>query len=343
MIRLSNLTRRYGELVAVNSVSLEIPSDAIYGIIGKSGAGKSTLVRLISLLEKADSGEIRYGDRRVDDLSPEGLIAQRRRIGMIFQNFNLFSSRSAAGNVAYPLEISGVPRREIAPRVAELLSLVGLADRGDAPVSTLSGGQKQRVAIARALAVRPDILFCDEATSALDPQTTRSILELLKRLQREMSLSVVMITHQMEVVRDACDFVAVLDEGRVVETGKVADVFAEPQAAITREFLSNLAPMDDAARPNPATSGKLGREDLVRWSSEGGEFTLRFRGGLTGEPVLSRLSRKFDVEFNVRAGGVQDVGGTPVGSLVVDFSGEGAEVRKALDYLASQGVIVEEN
>jgi D-methionine transport system ATP-binding protein len=346
MIRLANLTRTYQDLTAVNNVSLEIPSNAIYGIIGKSGAGKSTLVRLISLLEKADSGEIWYDAARVDGLSGDDLIARRRKIGMIFQNFNLFSSRTAEGNIAYPLEISGMTRKDIKPRVDEMLEVVGLSGRGDAPISTLSGGQKQRVAIARALAVRPEILFCDEATSALDPQTTRSILDLLKSLQREMNLSIVMITHQMEVVRDACSLVAVLDEGSVVEQGAVTDIFANPKTRITREFLSHLNPMDGAARV-PAKSGtdepdQTPPRDLVRWSAEGGEYTLRFRGDLTGEPVLSRLSREFNIEFNIRAGGVQNVAGTAVGTLVADLSGDPAEVARAIEYLARQGVIVEE-
>ena len=348
MIRLRDLTRKYQSLTAVNSVSLDIPSNTIYGIIGKSGAGKSTLVRLISLLEKADGGEIWYGDARVDNLDQEGLTARRHRIGMIFQNFNLFSSRTAAGNIAYPLEISGTPKKEIDERVAELLSVVGLADRGDAPISTLSGGQKQRVAIARALAVKPEILFCDEATSALDPQTTRSILDLLKRLQKEMNLSIVMITHQMEVVRDACQEVAVLDEGRVVESGPVTDIFTNPKARITREFLAHLNPMEGAAVSGlqgapDGGEGTASCPDLVRWSREGGAYTLRFRGDLTGEPVLSRLSRLFEIEFNIRAGGVQDVGGTAVGTLIVDLTGKPDEVGRAVEYLSREGIIVEEN
>lgn len=354
MIKLERLTRTYNTLKAVDSVSLEIPSNTIYGIIGKSGAGKSTLVRLISLLEKPDAGEIWYGSDRVDSLPFDDLIARRRKIGMIFQNFNLFSSRTAAGNIAYPLEISGAPKKEIAVRVEELLGIVGLAGRGDAPISTLSGGQKQRVAIARALAVRPEILFCDEATSALDPQTTRSILELLKKLQREMNLSIVMITHQMEVVRDACDFVAVLDNGRIAEQGAVTDIFANPKTTVTRDFLSHLNPMDGLRDASPAGGSadapdEAGSEaarscpDLVRWSEEGGAYTLRFRGSLTGEPVLSKLSRLFDIEFNIRAGGVQDVRGTAVGTLIVDLVGSDSEVRKAVAHLEAAGIVVEES
>lgn len=329
-----HLNRTYGDLHAVHEISLDIPSNTIYGIIGKSGAGKSTLVRLISLLERPDGGEIFYDDRRVDNLPKEDLIAQRRKIGMIFQNFNLFSSRNAAENIAYPLEISGVPKHEITKRVAELLDLVGLSGRDKAPISTLSGGQKQRVAIARALANHPDILFCDEATSALDPQTTRSILTLLSDLQKKMNLSVVMITHQMEVVRDACEHVAVLENGAVVEEGKVLDVFAAPASATTKDFLANLAPLAEA--------DEVKKDDMVRWSDEGGRFTLRFRGDLTGEPVLSRVQKRYEVEFNIRAGGVQRVSGEDVGTLICDIIGEPDEVDKAVAALELSGILVEE-
>ena len=215
-IKLKNLKRDYGSLHAVDGVSLDIPSNTVYGIIGRSGAGKSTLVRLVSMLERPDEGEVWYGDKRVDNLSKKDLIEERRKIGMIFQNFNLFSSRTAAENIAYPMEICRKPKDWIKKRTEELLALVGLEGRGNAAVSTLSGGQKQRIAIARALACEPSILFCDEATSALDPQTTRSILALIKEIQKKMNLTVVMITHQMEVVRDACDRVAVLENGKVV-------------------------------------------------------------------------------------------------------------------------------
>ncbi len=349
-ITLDNLVRTYTassaaskDVHAVRNISLSIPSNSIFGIIGKSGAGKSTLVRLISLLEKPDSGAVYFDDKRVDMLSGTELIARRRRIGMIFQNFNLFSSRTAAKNIAYPLEICGTGAAEISARVAELLELVGLADRGNSPVSQLSGGQKQRVAIARALANRPDILFCDEATSALDPQTTRSILELIRRIQRKMNLTVVMITHQMEVVRDACDFVAVLDNGTLVEQGTVEHIFSRPQTAVTKDFLANLALPVETAEPRAETDGTAVPEDsLVRWSKEGGKYTLRFIGNLTGEPVLSRLSRNFNIEFNIRAGGVQRLPAENIGTLITDITGSAGEVERALDYLRSEGVIVEE-
>ena len=330
MIRLVNVNKRYGELQAVDNISLEIPSHTIFGIIGKSGAGKSTLVRLISLLEPVDSGEIYYGDSRVDTLTGKLLRNQHKKIGMIFQNFNLFASRTAAGNIAYPLEIAGMPKRVIAAKVEEMLNVVGLEGRGDARVSTLSGGQKQRVAIARALAVSPDILFCDEATSALDPQTTRSILELLKRLQKDMSLSVVMITHQMEVVRDCCQQVAVIDNGAVAETGSVREIFSAPKSEVTKDFLMHINPL------NPEDT------QLIRWSKSGGAYTLRFSGELTSEPVLSKISRDYGIEFNICAGGMQKVGETVVGTLFVDINGSSENMQKAFAYLNQNGIKVEE-
>ena len=330
MIRLVNVNKRYGELQAVDNISLEIPSHTIFGIIGKSGAGKSTLVRLISLLEPVDSGEIYYGDFRVDTLTGKLLRNQHKKIGMIFQNFNLFASRTAAGNIAYPLEIAGMPKRTIAAKVEEMLHVVGLEGRGDARVSTLSGGQKQRVAIARALAVSPDILFCDEATSALDPQTTRSILELLKRLQKDMNLSVVMITHQMEVVRDCCQQVAVIDNGAVAETGSVREIFSAPKSEVTKDFLMHINPL------NPEDT------QLIRWSKSGGAYTLRFSGELTSEPVLSKISRDYGIEFNICAGGMQKVGETVVGTLFVDINGSPENMQKAFAYLNQNGIKVEE-
>ena len=314
----------------MDNISLEIPSHTIFGIIGKSGAGKSTLVRLISLLEPVDSGEIYYGDSRVDTLTGKLLRNQHKKIGMIFQNFNLFASRTAAGNIAYPLEIAGMPKRAIAAKVEEMLNVVGLEGRGDARVSTLSGGQKQRVAIARALAVSPDILFCDEATSALDPQTTRSILELLKRLQKDMNLSVVMITHQMEVVRDCCQQVAVIDNGAVAETGSVREIFSAPKSEVTKDFLMHINPL------NPEDT------QLIRWSKSGGAYTLRFSGELTSEPVLSKISRDYNIEFNICAGGMQKVGETVVGTLFVDINGSPENMQKAFAYLNQNGIKVEE-
>ena len=326
-IRLRNLKRNYASLHAVDDVSLDIPSNTVYGIIGRSGAGKSTLVRLVSMLEKPDQGEVYYDDRRVDNLLKDELIQERRKIGMIFQNFNLFSSRNAEDNIAYPMEICHMDKAYIKKRTAELLALVGLEGRGKAAISTLSGGQKQRVAIARALAVKPEILFCDEATSALDPQTTRAILSLIKEIQKKMNLTVVMITHQMEVVRDACDRVAVLDSGRIVEEGPVSDIFASPKSDVTKDFLSSLMNV---------------QESIVRWSNDGGHYTLRFRGGATDEPIISTVSAKTGAVFNIRAAGVQTVNGEELGVMITDIGPDASVAQEAVRLLSQMGVLVEE-
>ena len=325
-IRLKNLRRVYGTLHAVEGVSLTIPSNTVYGIIGKSGAGKSTLVRLISMLEKPDEGEVYYGERRVDNLSKKELIEERRKIGMIFQNFNLFSSRTAGQNIAYPMEICHKDKAYIKSRVAELIKLVGLEGRENAPVSTLSGGQKQRIAIARALACEPDILFCDEATSALDPQTTRSILALIKEIQKKMNLTVVMITHQMEVVRDACDRVAVLDQGVVVEEGEVSEIFSSPKSEVTKDFISNLTNIKDS---------------IVNFSEKKGHYTLRFSSSTTAEPVISEVTRETGAMFNIMAAGVQYIEGSRYGVMVLDIGPDEATREKAIAMLREKGVTVD--
>ena len=246
---------------------------------------------------------------------------------MIFQTFNLFSSRNAADNIAYPMEICHMDKAYIKQRTEELLALVGLEGRGSAPISTLSGGQKQRVAIARALAIKPSILFCDEATSALDPQTTRSILALIKEIQKKMNLTVVMITHQMEVVRDACDRVAVLDSGHIVEEGNVADIFSSPKSDVTKDFLSSLTNV---------------RESVVRWSDKGGHYTLRFRGTSTDEPIISSASAATGAIFNIRAAGVQTVNGEEMGIMITDIGPDEETAVKTVAFLREKGVGVEE-
>ena len=327
------------EFAAVDNISLEIPDNCIFGIIGKSGVGKSTLVRLISLLEKPNEGKILFGDERVDNLSGRTLIEKRRRIGMIFQNFNLFFSRNAFANVAYPLELEKMSRDKINSRVSELLNLVGLSERAKSPISALSGGQRQRVAIARALANNPDILFCDEATSALDPQTTHSILRLIRQIRQEMNLTVVMVTHQMEVVRDACDFVAVLDEGRVVEQGRVSDVFSSPKSKVTRELLSHIDLTERESEENGG--GDVDRESPLPMVKRDGTYILYFAGDQTEQPLLCRAAKQFDVDFNIRGGGIQHLVEKDVGMLVVDIIGDKGEVNKTVQFLKDKGVGVE--
>ncbi len=345
-IKLNNLAKTYisadgiTEVKAVDGISLAIPSNQIFGIIGRSGAGKSSLVRLISMMEKPDSGEVYYDGQRVDNLPEKELVLRRRRIGMIFQNFNLFSSRSAGQNIAYPMEICGVPKDKINARVDELLEIVELSDRKDARISTLSGGQKQRIAIARALANNPDILFCDEATSALDPQTTKSILNLIRKIQSKMNLTVVMITHQMEVVRDACSQVAVISEGKVVEQGSVNDIFLNPQNQVTREFITNIGSNQELSQNQAQNGVKNADGSIIRWSNEGGEYELGFPSDLQGAPVLSQLAKSYNIEFNIRAAGVQQLTDNSIGKMIVDLIGSDEEVAKAIEYLKARGLYV---
>jgi len=237
MIVVKDISKAYGEVTAVKKVDLDIPSGCIYGIIGRSGAGKSSLLRVMSLLETPDTGEVCYNGERVDTLRGAALLERRRKMGMIFQNFNLFGSRNVSDNITYPLEIAGLPRKQIDKRLNELLEMVDITDKRKARLRELSGGQKQRVAIARALAANPEVLFCDEATSSLDPQTTRSILALIRDLQQRLKITVVLITHQMEVIREICHEVAVLDAGVIVERGSVAAVFESPQTPATKELI----------------------------------------------------------------------------------------------------------
>ncbi|MDR2884253.1 MAG: methionine ABC transporter ATP-binding protein [Deferribacteraceae bacterium] len=328
MIKLNTIAKSYNSAPVLSGVTLEIPSNIIYGIIGKSGAGKSTLVRIMSLLESTDSGEIYFDDKRVDNLRGNALLERRRKLGMIFQNFNLFLSRNVYGNIAYPLEISGVDKAEIKGRVEELLELVGLSDKIESPISKLSGGQKQRVAIARALAVRPEILFCDEATSALDPQTTTSILTLIKNIQTQMNLTVVMITHQMEVVREICDFVSVLDEGEIVESGTVKDVFAFPRTKVAREFLGSIKPID-------------GDDILEIEPSLAHIYRLHFLGESTKKPVISEFIKQSPVNINILSGTIRTVGEVPIGELVVEMEGSAPNIEIAKRWLADRDVKME--
>ena len=237
MIVLEGITKSYGPVTAVRDANLSVSKGCIFGIIGRSGAGKSSLLRTMSLLETPDSGEVYYNGERVDTLRGNALREKRKKMGMIFQNFNLLGSRDVVGNIAYPLEIAGMSRKQIEARVDELMEMVEISDKRKARMRELSGGQKQRVAIARALAVNPQVLFCDEATSSLDPQTTRSILALIRELHQTLKITVVLITHQMEVIREICQEVAVMDKGTIVEYGPAAALFESPKTEAARELI----------------------------------------------------------------------------------------------------------
>jgi D-methionine transport system ATP-binding protein len=317
------------DVPALEPFSLDIADGEVFGIIGHSGAGKSTLIRLINLLERPSGGRVLIGDVDMTALDEPALRAQRRRIGMIFQHFNLLGSQTIADNVAFPLRLAGArDEAAIRARVAELLARVGLEAHADKYPAQLSGGQKQRVGIARALANRPSILLCDEATSALDPQTTASVLDLLAEINRELKLTVVLITHEMDVVRRVCDRVAVLDAGRIVELGAVADVFLHPRHPTTRRFVEEALPEEAAAGEAPfaRVPGRILR--------------LSFRGAATWTPTLSRVMRETGVDFNILAGRIDRIKDLPYGQLTLAL--EGRDVDAALAALRGAGIEIEE-
>ena len=339
MIELTHISKNFasgGRTVhAVQDVSLSIGKGEIFGIIGFSGAGKSTLVRCINLLERPTSGSVTVDGKEMTALSARELRQARKKIGMIFQHFNLMPSRTVFGNVAYPLRGSGLSGEQIADKVHRLLELVGIGDKAEAYPKQLSGGQKQRVAIARALANDPNVLLCDEATSALDPQTTKAILRLLKNLNEKLGITVVIITHEMAVVKEICDRVAVMEHGRVVEQGKVFNVFADPRQEITRSFIhttSNLRKIEELIEEDsPVVQLKPG-ELIVR---------LSYIQRNVSEPLISTVSRKFDITLNIIFSDIAIVQNAPIGGTVAIISGERAQITQAMQYLIEKNVGVE--
>src|SRR5580700_273908 len=304
---------RAAEVVALRDVNLEVPEGAIVGVIGKSGAGKSTLVRLVNGLERPTSGRVVVDGTDVTALDERGLRQARRSIGMIFQHFNLLSSRTAFDNVALPLEIAGLDKAAINKRVEPLLAMVGLSDKRDRYPAELSGGQKQRVGIARALATKPKVLLSDEATSALDPETTDQILALLKTINAELKLTILFITHEMMVVKNLADRVAVLDAGRVVEHGKVIDVFLQPHHEVTQRFVGAIT-----GSHVPEWLGAKLRPQ--RQAGDSAVLRVTFAGGEADQPVLSRTARTFGVDLNILHGQVETIAGRPFGSLFISVS-----------------------
>ena len=339
MIELTHISKNFasgGRTVhAVQDVSLSIGKGEIFGIIGFSGAGKSTLVRCINLLERPTSGSVTVDGKEMTAFSARELRQARKKIGMIFQHFNLMPSRTVFGNVAYPLRGSGLSREQIADKVHRLLELVGIGDKAEAYPKQLSGGQKQRVAIARALANDPNVLLCDEATSALDPQTTKAILRLLKDLNEKLGITVVIITHEMAVVKEICDRVAVMEHGRVVEQGEVFNVFADPRQEITRSFIhttSNLRKIEELIEEDsPVVQLKPG-ELIVR---------LSYIQRNVSEPLISTVSRKFDIVLNIIFSDIAIVQNAPIGGTVAIISGEREQITQAIAYLIEKNVGVE--
>ncbi|WP_459763012.1 methionine ABC transporter ATP-binding protein [Alkaliphilus crotonatoxidans] len=334
MIKLENIVKAFptpgGELKAVDHVSLEVQKGEIYGIIGHSGAGKSTLIRCVNLLEKPTAGEVYIEGVPITNLAPAKLREVRRKIGMIFQHFNLLKTASVYDNIAIPLRLTDVPREEIDKRVMKYLSVVGLEGKKDAYPSQLSGGQKQRVAIARALSHEPEILLSDEATSALDPETTESILELLLKINRQFGITILLITHEMNVIQKVCDRLAVMEKGVVVEEGKVLDIYGDPRHPTTKKFINSLFPEF------------LSKEALAQEQADGLTVLLSFVGNAAEQPVLAQVAKQYEVFPNILSGNILQLKDSQYGRLIVKLEGNEGEVRKAVDHLKRGGIKVEE-
>lgn len=335
MIQLSHIEKTYdspsGPVKALKGIDLTIERGEIFGIIGLSGAGKSTLIRCINMLERPTAGKVIVDGQDMTVMSEKELRKARKNIGMIFQHFNLLSSATVYDNIAFPLRLSHTPEAEIKKKVLPLLELVGLADKAHQYPSQLSGGQKQRVGIARALASEPKVLLCDEATSALDPQTTRSILELIQDINHKLSLTVVVITHEMQVIKDICDKVAVIENGVIAEQGTVFEVFTNPQKPITKDFISVLLSNE---LPAAFRGGEVSKEPLP-----GAYLLLRltFIGESADDPVLAGMIRKFpEIEVTMLFGNLDQIKSTPFGRMIIGITGPEAKIQEAIQYLRQQ-------
>lgn len=338
-ISFQDVTRRYpqkggaGDVVALQDITLAVPQGAVTGIIGRSGAGKSTLLRMVNGLERPSSGQVMVNGHDVGAASDSGLRAIRREVGMIFQHFNLLASRTVAENIALPLDIAGEATAKIAPRVDELIARVGLGDQRNRYPAELSGGQKQRVGIARALATGPRVLLSDEATSALDPDTTRQVLELLKNINRELGLTILLITHEMAVVRDICNHVAVIEAGRIVEAGETYSVFSRPRHATTRSFLQGVTAV---AMPHFIAETL---RDAPQSPAAEAVIQITFTGRHATDPMLARLTAERGVRINILAGAIDEIGEQPFGSLIVGLPCD--RLGEAQAFLEQHGLLTE--
>lgn len=337
MIQFEGVTKTYQsgkqEIHALNGIDLTVETGEIYGVIGFSGAGKSSLIRTVNLLERPSAGRVLIHGQDVSTLSSKEIRTIRKDIGMIFQHFNLLNSKTVYHNVAMPLLLANIPKNDIEKQVKELLDFVGLADQAQKYPDQLSGGQKQRIGIARALATNPSVLLCDEATSALDPQTTKSILDLLRKINKEYTITILLITHEMGVIREICDKVAVLEAGKVIEQGSVFNVFSNPQQATTKRFVRSV--MNDELPESllAQIQDKQNNQAIYR---------LQFTGTSVGQPFMSRVSRDFNVDLNVLFGNITELQGVPYGNLIVEFSGESSEVERALSSIRDSTIQIEE-
>jgi len=338
MIELKNITKTFyqkdKEINALSNVSLFVSSGEIFGVIGTSGAGKSTLIRSINLLEKPTSGEVVVDGINLTGLSSSQLAKERRHIGMIFQNFNLLSSRTVFENIAFPLELDGLSKSKIKERVYDLLTLTGLLDKADDYPANLSGGQKQRVAIARTLASNPKVLLCDEATSALDPATTKSILTLLKDINKRLGITILLITHEMNVVKSICDSVAVISDGKLIEQGSVAEVFLHPKTALAKEFIASSLNVEVPVLYK-------NRLEHANAKNQHPLLKLELTGKSVDEPVLSQAARLFDVDTKIITAQMDQAGDASFGVILVELSGNPKNCQEAIHYFIDKHIIVE--
>lgn len=321
------------KLQVLKNINLEIHKGSIFGIIGYSGAGKSTLIRCINGIELPDAGKVNFEDIEINHMPKKQLRETRKEMGMIFQQFNLMPSRTVFENVALPIKYSKQSQQQIKDKVLELLKIVGLPDKADAFPSTLSGGQKQRVAIARALVNDPKVLLCDEATSALDPQTTEDIIQLLKRLNRQLDITIVVVTHEMQVIEELCDDVAVLDKGKIVEQGDVYSVFVDPKTPLTKKFIATTSKLNLPDEVLNSNLLKLHDNDLL--------VKVTYISSKAIEPLISAISRKFNVDANIIVGDIKILRGKPLGGLVIILSGKQSDVSGALSYIKEKQVRTE--
>lgn len=339
MIKLNNITKIFTlpdkKLTALDNVSLYVPKGQICGVIGASGAGKSTLIRCVNLLERPTHGAVIIDDVDLTQLSDAELVKTRRQIGMIFQHFNLLTSRTVFENVALPLELENKSKAEIQEKTAALLALVGLSDKHNVYPANLSGGQKQRVAIARALASDPKVLLCDEATSALDPATTQSILKLLKEINRTLGITILLITHEMEVVKRICDQVAVIDKGRLIEQGTVSEIFSNPKTELAQEFISSTfhITLPEEYLENLSDTPKHAKSYPI--------IKFEFTGRSVDAPLLSQASKKFGVELSILTSQIDYAGGVKFGFTIAEVEGDEDAITQAKVYLMENNVRVE--
>ena len=334
MIELKNITVDFDGFKAVDDVSLTINEQDTFGIVGFSGAGKSTLVRTINLLQRPTKGEVLIDGENILNLSKKELRERRKKIGMIFQHFNLLNNLTVLDNVIFPIKKDkSLSKEEKRAKALDLLETVGIRDKADNYPSELSGGQQQRCAIARSLASDPEILLCDEVTSALDPKTTKQILKLLKDLNKKLKLTVVIITHQMEVVKDLCNKCAVMQGGKVIESGSTLEIFSHPKNSLTREFVETSTNVSETIEEVKQNIGILKENDLL--------VKLNYVGEATTEPLINDLYQKFGVKTNILGGNIEFITGTPVGNLIVSLSGDRQNLGKVGDYLAEKNISVE--